>query len=651
MASYEAVNTAIPEEERSYFDGGYLAYIGYTLVAVFVSLITLGIAFPWMCCLFQRWKARHTVICGKRMEFDGTGLQLIGNYLLWMFLSVLTFGVYSLWMTISVKKWIAKHTHYQGEEDNNSYFDGGVLGMIGTNLLAGIVLAVPFVGVAWSAVIKRKWEASHTVVDSRRHIFVGPVGGLFVKKLLWGLLTAITLGIYGLFVPIKQLRWDAEYTIDNEHTTQEMIARGEYRANVHADASAFKTCKVEDDMECVKAGITDAMPEDELQALANSGIRVAQYTYAVRYSNGQYTQEPFSGMLRAAAEAEYAPAMSMYLQTHPVDASVRADMLRKGAEKGQIWAIKTAMTELAQAVLARKEDKDALPELKSVVRYADLLREAQEALTAEEETLVKKCIFAIRRIQSRIPPSNGGKTAGVVIGILVGLPIAIALIAGIVVMIMPMKQTDHVEQTMGGGTAIGSGVTDEVYDTDAAVGNGADRGILDMIAGLFGGEGNRYTGAMVDQNQAVVADPDADGELQNTGTSAFWERFLRQMEEDHCVVKQVDTASNGAVKYEITCNYWYWSSLHYIEVLQTADGVERICFWGQRVLEPDSPDPTMNEMQWESIIRVIFKELELGDYDGIAPYKGDGSHTDTFGQWDFSYDNSAQDVRVTISKH
>ena len=37
-------------------------------------------------CGFQRWKARHTVICGKKGFFDGTGVKLIGKYLLRLFL-------------------------------------------------------------------------------------------------------------------------------------------------------------------------------------------------------------------------------------------------------------------------------------------------------------------------------------------------------------------------------------------------------------------------------------------------------------------------------------------------------------------------------------------------------------------------------------
>jgi len=667
VASYNAANTAIPEEERSYFDGGYFAYIGYSILVAFVTIITLGIAYPWMCCLFERWKAKHTVVCGKRMYFDGTGLQLVGKYLLWGFLSVITFGIYSLWMSISMRKWIAKHTHYQGEEDNNSYFDGGVLGMFGTNLLSIIVLAVPLVGFAWSSIIKRRWETNHTVVDSRRLIFVGTVGSLFVKKLVWGLLTGITFGIYGLFVPVKEMRWETENTIDNEHTTQEMIARGEYRASVHADAAAFKASKVEDDMECIKAGITDTMAEDALLNLANSGVRAAQYTYVTRYSQRQYTLEPYTTLLQAAAQAEYAPAMSLYLQTHLVGDSLRAEMLTKAADKGQIWAIRTRMAELAKEALAMPENKAALPVLKSAVRYADLLKESQETLTEAEAELIKKCVFAIRRIQSKMPPSNRGKIVGIVIGVLVGVPMLIALIAGAAALL-----TKSIPSTNGPGfnDGFGSGMVDsnDMIGSDDMVGSddmiGSDSaaavspdsgGILDFFSGLFGGNDDKLTNGVIGQVPNLPADsdvsiaPDAGVSVQ-PGISDFWKRFVSQMETDGCVVTMVDTASDGTVKYEITCNQYFWSSLHYVEVLQTADGLERLSLWGVRVYEPDSPDPTMNQIQWESIIRVIYKELGLGSYEGITPYNANGEHSETYGEWIFRYSNNDQEVRVTVSK-
>lgn len=645
-------NTVIPDEESSYFDGGYLAYFGCCFLLGFVSLITLGIAFPWMLCWFQRWKAKHTVICGKRMYFDGTGLQLIGKFLLWSLLSFITLGIYGLWMSIAIKKWIAKHMHYVGEGDNNSYFDGGVLGLLGTNILSVIVMFVPVVGFAWSKIIKIKWLTRHTVVDSRRHIFEGTVGSLFLKYLLWGLLTVITFGIFGLFVPVKALRWETENKIDNEHTTQEMIARGEYRANIHTDAASFKTFKVEDDMECIKAGITENISQEELLAMAENGVRAAQYTYTVRYGQGQYSKEPFAGFLRAAALAEYAPAISLYLQTNTVDEPERLTMLQKAADKGQIWALKACMLQNATEGLAMKEDKNALPLLKSAVRYADLLKENREAMTQEEEALVMRCVFAVRRIQSAKLPSGSGKIVGIVLAVLIGIPVIIALVVAALRLF-----TFNADKT----PAVDSYYEEfehsnvDAPDTDLPVSENKSNGIFDAIGSLFGGKNKTQDGAVMQggeiEMQTVPSIPDDNiTEEFVSGESDFWKRFTVRMDEEYCVLNKVDEASNGTVKYEITCNQYFWSSLHTLEILQDADGVHKMKLSGVRIYEPDSPDPTLNEAQWIYLVREIFKQLDLGTYEDITPYTAEGLHTELYDGWIFSYENTESFVSVTITK-
>lgn len=424
-------------ENRSYFDGGYWAYIGYHFLANFVTIITLGIAYPWMCCMLQRWEAKHTVVCGKRKYFDGKGAQLFGKYILWWFLTIITFGIYGLWLSIAMRKWVAKHTHFEGEEDNNSYFDGGVLGLLGTNLLAGLVSFVPFVGIAWGDIIKLRWEKGHTVTDSRRLIFAGSVGSLFLKYLVWGILTIITLGIFAIFMPVKLLRWQAENTTDNEHTTEELIKQSEYRTKIHTDAATFKANRVENEMEAIKAGITDTMSQEELLELANKGVRAAQYAYVSRYAEGEYTQEPFSSLLKAAAEAEFAPAMCLYARTHALDEDVRTEMVTKAAEKGEVWALRNCMTAAAYVAQDLPDRKESLPTFKEVVRYADLLKASGEELSVDEVRFVKDCTLAIRRIQSQLAKVSAGKTVlAIVIAVFIGIPLVVGVIACVGILFM-----------------------------------------------------------------------------------------------------------------------------------------------------------------------------------------------------------------------
>ena len=65
--------------KESYFDGGILDYIGYSILVAIIFGLTLGIATPWAVCMMQNWKTKHTVVNGQRLYFDGTGAQLFGN--------------------------------------------------------------------------------------------------------------------------------------------------------------------------------------------------------------------------------------------------------------------------------------------------------------------------------------------------------------------------------------------------------------------------------------------------------------------------------------------------------------------------------------------------------------------------------------------
>lgn len=96
---------------ESKFDGGLLGLIGVNIVVFFVTLITLGLATPWMTCFKEKWFVRHTVIDGVRLTFDGNGLQLFGSYIKWFLLTIITFGIYGFWLNINMKKWVTKHTH------------------------------------------------------------------------------------------------------------------------------------------------------------------------------------------------------------------------------------------------------------------------------------------------------------------------------------------------------------------------------------------------------------------------------------------------------------------------------------------------------------------------------------------------------------
>lgn len=205
---------------KSTFDGTVLQRIGWTLLCNFVTVITLGIAYPVTLCWKMRWQLNHTVYNGKRLSFDGTVMQLFGKWLLWGLLTIVTLGIYGFWVAKKLEQWKAKHTHIAGERAVlGGTFDGSVFGYLGWNVLAVLLsvltlgIAVPFV-TCW----KTKWLYKHRVYDGKRMNFDGNGAQLIGKYLLWLLLTAVTLGIYGLWVQNKMLQWQASHTTLNEET-------------------------------------------------------------------------------------------------------------------------------------------------------------------------------------------------------------------------------------------------------------------------------------------------------------------------------------------------------------------------------------------------------------------------------------------------
>lgn len=100
------------ENKVSYFDGGLLEYIFYTILGGVITAITFGICFPWALCLIYKWKINHTVVEGKRLQFHGTAIGLFGNWIKWLFFLIITFGIYGFWLHIKLEQWKVKNTTF-----------------------------------------------------------------------------------------------------------------------------------------------------------------------------------------------------------------------------------------------------------------------------------------------------------------------------------------------------------------------------------------------------------------------------------------------------------------------------------------------------------------------------------------------------------
>ncbi|MDR1787846.1 MAG: DUF898 domain-containing protein [Treponema sp.] len=96
----------------SYFDGGVLQLIGWSILGSLVTFCTLFICFPVAVCWNYRWQINHTVVNGRRLKFNGKAGSLLGHWILWELLIIITFGIFGLWVPVKIEKWKARNTTF-----------------------------------------------------------------------------------------------------------------------------------------------------------------------------------------------------------------------------------------------------------------------------------------------------------------------------------------------------------------------------------------------------------------------------------------------------------------------------------------------------------------------------------------------------------
>lgn len=94
-----------------------------------------------------------------------------------------------------------------------SYFDGGLLQLIGYNIL-GFLVTLFTLGICapWAICMVYNWETKHTVVEGKRLAFDGSAVQLFGNWIKWLLLSIITLGIYAFWLSISLKKWKTKHT-------------------------------------------------------------------------------------------------------------------------------------------------------------------------------------------------------------------------------------------------------------------------------------------------------------------------------------------------------------------------------------------------------------------------------------------------------
>lgn len=93
-----------------------------------------------------------------------------------------------------------------------SYFDGKLRHYIGLNIVCILqTVFTLFIGTPWVIIKRKKWILKHTIIRGQRLKLTARGSQLIGSFIKWFLLTCITFGIYGFWIPIKYQQWYASH--------------------------------------------------------------------------------------------------------------------------------------------------------------------------------------------------------------------------------------------------------------------------------------------------------------------------------------------------------------------------------------------------------------------------------------------------------
>ncbi len=332
----------ITASDRSCFDGGTWGLIGTRLLALLLTVVTLGIGTPWAECMVMRWEARHTVISGRRMKFTGKGLDLLGRYLLWFLLCVITLGIYGFWFPVQREKWRVGHMVY--EDDDSGYcscFTGTVGGWFVNSLISDLMTIFTLgIGYAWAQKRFMKWRLAHTEIGGSRLVFVGTGGQLFVKNLLFILLTPLTLGIYAIFYPVILLKWEKLHTLALYRAPHIRSTSLAHEESAIRDAASFRIAASDLELNLLRQGIRGNDPMSKLEQMANGGSAYAKYQIARQQKGNAQSDSGISlALLKEAADGGLPHAQyDLALTLGPGDAARYVSLMAQSAQGGNMNA-------------------------------------------------------------------------------------------------------------------------------------------------------------------------------------------------------------------------------------------------------------------------------------------------------------------------
>ena len=147
-------------------------------------------------------KNKNVQVANSVSKFNGGLLSLIGCVIVMFLVAAIMIGVGAYLASMNV---IGNGTPWQEDIATPT-----VIAL----LIAGALFAA--IGVCWAEIKLIKWETKHTIISGIKFKFNGNALQLFGNIVKWTILTVITIGIYGLWLPIKVRQWRVKHTTCKE---------------------------------------------------------------------------------------------------------------------------------------------------------------------------------------------------------------------------------------------------------------------------------------------------------------------------------------------------------------------------------------------------------------------------------------------------
>jgi len=219
------------------FHGSYTQYLGLSLYNLLLTVVTLGLYYPWAKCAIRNFLMQETEVDGSRFEWHGTGKEMfkgfIKAYLIFgtllltiqfgpMFLPPslvlwVIFGAYLLliafiplaihgMMRYRLSRTSLRGIHFGYRGVLKDFYKKTSLDFLWTIISFGIYSS-------WLQVNLRKYVLKHSKYGNVSAKFTASGGDLFGLTIVQSLLIMITLYIYIPWAIIKFFKFYVEHTI------------------------------------------------------------------------------------------------------------------------------------------------------------------------------------------------------------------------------------------------------------------------------------------------------------------------------------------------------------------------------------------------------------------------------------------------------